>query len=361
MIKKILILCCVLLLCINGVSADAKLTPSDATSHVPQRSSAENTLYLEKMNSFLNILDDEKKRDECVRDITQNFKANVFNFTQMKNFVFYILKLCILLLLYIGLKHFGLKMLAYQMDLLRKGHAQRMENADVGVESLSKIETFTTLFTSIFTWVLRILFILMFMTALGINVNPLIYGVSFLGIGMSFASQSVIKDFINGILNVMDGSIAVGEMIQTGKHKGIVEHITLRSLSLRCSSGELVVVPFSNISDIINYSRTFSKVKVELIIAANQKMEDVRTALSSAFDEFKKIYGSTILEDTLYSGVNRITENGSHVYAVFKAKPDPTGRMKSFFYTCIHEQMIKFGINRIDGSNEYLVFQKEAK
>ncbi|HCU06542.1 MAG TPA: hypothetical protein DIC42_03045, partial [Holosporales bacterium] len=233
-------------------------------------------------------------------------------------------------------------------------------NIDIS-ENLSIVETFTTLFTSIFNWILRIVFTLMFMTALGINVSPLIYGVSFLGLGISFASQSVIKDFINGILIVMDGSIAVGEIVQTGAHKGVVEQITLRSLSLRYNSGALVVIPFSEVSDVINYSRTFSKVKAEFIISAEQDMATVRIALNDAFEYFKKTHGEMILEDTLYSGISRATEHGSHVYAIFKAKPDPIGLLRSFFHTCIHEQMIKHNIQRIDGGNEYLVFQKDKK
>lgn len=357
MIKKFVMLCCLLSISehtsATSVLKDANAKTSQETSKDPQ--------YFKKVNSFLDVLDDDKKRTECVRDITESVEKNIFNFTQIKNFIFYIIKLMIIIILYYGLKRFGLKLLRYQIDLLRKRHKQRESKNIDGVDSLSTIETFTTLFTSIFTWILRILFTLMFMTALGVNVNPLIYGVSFLGIGISFASQSVIKDFINGILCVTDGSIAVGEIVQTGQHKGVVENITLRSLSLRYNSGELVVIPFSTVSDIINYSRTFSKVKAEFIIAADQDIETVRNALNDAFDDFKKTHQLMILEDILYSGVSRASENGSHIYAIFKAKPDPTGRLKSFFHTCIHEQMIKHDIRRIDGSNEYLVFQKDEK
>jgi small-conductance mechanosensitive channel len=321
---------------------------------------AENSQYFQKVDSFLDSLNDKTKRTECVRDITRTVEEKIFNFTQIKHFIFYILKLFIIVLLYFVLKRVGLKITSYHIDLLHKRQQQNIsKNIDVS-ENLSIIETFTTLFTSIFTWILRIIFTLMFMTALGINVSPLIYGVSFLGLGISFASQSVIKDFINGILIVMDGSIAVGEIIETGSHKGVVEQITLRSLSLRYNSGALVVIPFSEVSDVINYSRTFSKVRAEFIISANQDMTPVRAALNDAFEDFKKVYGSMVLENTLYSGISHATEHGSHVYAIFKAKPDPLSRLKSFFHTCIHEQMMKHNIQRIDGGNEYLVLPSSS-
>jgi len=357
MIKKSVMLWCFFSVVVQG---DATSVSKDAKPQSTQEIS-ENSQYFEKFNSFLNVLDDDKKRTECVRDIRHTVEDNVFNLNQIKHFIFFILKLLIIIALYFGLKRFGLKILGYQIDHLRKRHTQNVSKNIDQEGNLSTIQTFTTLFTSIFTWMLRIIFTLMFMTALGINVSPLIYGVSFLGIGISFASQSVIKDFINGILNVMDGSIAVGEIIQTDKHKGVVENITLRSLSLRYNSGELVVIPFSNVSDIINYSRTFSKVRSEFIIAASQDMATVRKALNDAFDDFKKVHASMILDDTLYSGVSRATEHGSHIYALFKTKPDPIGMLRAFFNTCIHEQMIKHGVQRIDGGNEYLVFQKDKK
>ena len=346
-------------LCSITLASAASSVSDSSIQHNSEPS--ENSQYFQKVDSFLDSLNDKTKRTECVREITRTVEENFFNVTQFKHFIFYILKLLLIVLLYFALKRLGLKITSYQINLLHKRQQQNISNNIDISENLSIIETFTTLFTSIFTWILRIVFVLMFMTALGVNVSPLIYGVSFLGLGISFASQSVIKDFINGILIVMDGSIAVGEIVQTGSHKGVVEQITLRSLSLRYNSGALVVIPFSEVSDVINYSRTFSKVKAEFIISAEQDMATVRIALNDAFDDFKKTYKTMILEDKLYSGVSRATEHGSHIYAIFKAKPDPIGALKSFFHTCIHEQMIKHNIQRIDGGNEYLVFQKGEK
>lgn len=331
----------------TSLMAETSLVPDMFAEH--NAAPSDNAQYFQKVDSFLDSLNDQTKRTEYVHDITRTVEENIFNVQQIKHFMFYILKLIIIILLYCILKRFILKITSCQMELLHKKQQKNIsKNIDVS-ENLSTIKTFTTLLLSIITWVLRIVFTLMFLTALGINVNPFIYGVSFLGLGISFASQSVIKDFINGILIVMDGSIAVGEIVQIDSHKGVVEQITLRNLLLRYHSGALVVIPFSEVSDVINYSRTFANIKAEFIISSAQDMATVHSALNDAFDDFKQTYQTMILEDMLYSGVSHVTEHGSHVYALFKAKPDPLGSLESFFHTCIHDQMIKHNIQRIDG------------
>ncbi|MDP2193494.1 MAG: mechanosensitive ion channel [Alphaproteobacteria bacterium] len=331
---------------------------TDVTKNISGNAPAlteDTTEYFKKLNSFLDLLDDEQKRKAFVKLIANTVENDILNIDQLKQWFFYILKLSIIVCLYYVIKRLGLKMIAYQIDIVRKNHDSQFSKENKHQSTISTIETFATLFKSLFTWAMRIIFALMFLTALGFNVNPLVYSVSFLGLGISFASQGVIKDFINGVLNILDGSIAVGEIIQTGVHRGLVEHLTLRSVYLRYSTGELVVIPFSNISDIINYSRHFSKIRADFIIAANQEMEPVRHAIEAAFAEFKKAHGHMILEEALVVGIARASESGSHIFAQFKAKTDPFGRFRTLFHTMIHEQMIKHHIRRIDASNEYIL------
>lgn len=313
------------------------------------------TDYFKKLNSFLDVLDDAQKRKDFVKLIIHTVENDILTIAQLKQWFFYVLKLSIIVFLYYVIKRLGLKMITYHIDIVRKNHNNQFAKDNSHHSTISTLETFATLFISLFTWVIRIIFALMFLTALGFNVNPLVYSVSFLGLGISFASQGVIKDFINGVLNILDGSIAVGEIIQTGVHRGLVENITLRSVSLRYSTGELVVIPFSNIADIINYSRHYSKIRANFIIAANQEMAAVRQAIEAAFAEFKNTHGHMILEEALVIGVARVSESGSHIFAQFKAKTDPFGRLRTLFHTLIHEHMIKHQIRRIDASNEYIL------
>lgn len=313
------------------------------------------TLGFEKMKGYLDIIDDDIKREIFFKDAQNVFKSGFFSFDQLKSFLFYVLKLLIVLSLYLLLKRLGLKILDYRMMLLHKRHESIFLKSISTQKNINMIETFAALFNSGYIWVLRIIFSLLFLTTLGINIEPLLYSASFLALAISLSSQSIIKDLINGVFYVVDGSIAVGEYIQTNGHKGLIEHITLRSLQLRYSTGELVSIPFSNISEVINFSRNYAKIKAEVIIYATQDFEPVSQAFDAAFETFKKTHGASIIDTTLNVTFSKVTEFGSHVFAAFKTMPDPTDRMKHYFLALVHSEMIKQNVRRVDGGPSVIV------
>lgn len=313
------------------------------------------SVYFERMKGYLDILDDDEKRGNFLKDAQNVFKNGFFSLDQLKSFLFYLLKLVIVLSLYLLLKRLGLKILDYRMTLLHKRHEGIFLKSISNQKNINMVETFASLFNSAYIWVLRIVFSLLFLTMLGFNIDSILYTAGFLGLAISFASQSIIKDFINGIFYVVDGSIAVGEYIQANGHKGLIEHITLRSLQLRYSTGELVSIPFSTISEVTNFSRNYAKIKAEIIICADQDLGTVHQAFNTAFDAFKKEHSASLMDTTLYIGFSKVTEFGSHVYASFKAIPDPTDRMKSYFLTLVHREMIRQNVRRVDGGPSVLV------
>ncbi|HCU06686.1 MAG TPA: hypothetical protein DIC42_03780, partial [Holosporales bacterium] len=127
MIKRTLMLW--LLFSITLVSAASSV--SDPAVH-HNADHAENAQYFQKVDSFLDGLNDKSKRTECVRDIRRTVEENFFNFSQLKHFIFYILKLFIIVLLYFALKRLGLKITSYQIDLLHKRQLQNIsKNIDI--------------------------------------------------------------------------------------------------------------------------------------------------------------------------------------------------------------------------------------
>jgi len=65
------------------------------------------------------------------------------------------------------------------------------------------------------------------LATVGINVGPLLAGAGIIGLAISFASQSVIKDMINGFLILLEDQYAVGDVIVVGAVGGLVENINL--------------------------------------------------------------------------------------------------------------------------------------
>lgn len=121
-----------------------------------------------------------------------------------------------------------------------------------------------------------VLTVLVVLSELGVNTAPLIAGASVFGLAISFGSQALVKDVVSGVFYMADDAFRVGEYIDTGKLKGTVESMTVRSLKLRHQNGPLHTIPFGELSSVTNYSRHFSTMKFNIRLAPDVDFERLR-------------------------------------------------------------------------------------
>src|SRR6267142_4432092 len=102
---------------------------------------------------------------------------------------------------------------------------------------------------------------LLVLSELGINITPLLAGASVFGLAISFGSQALVRDIVSGIFFMSDDAFRLGEYIDTGKLKGTVEKISVRSVRLRHQNGQVHTIPYGQLTSITNYSRDWQTVK----------------------------------------------------------------------------------------------------
>ena len=95
------------------------------------------------------------------------------------------------------------------------------------------------------------------LSALHIQVRPLLTGLGIGGLAIALAVQNILGDLFAAISIVVDKPFVVGDSISVENYRGKVEHIGLKTTRLRSESGEQII--FSNgellKSKIRNYSR----------------------------------------------------------------------------------------------------------
>ena len=96
---------------------------------------------------------------------------------------------------------------------------------------------------------------MMVLSALGVEIGPLIAGAGVVGVAVGFGAQTVVKDVISGVFYLLDDAFRIGEYIQSGSYKGTVESFSLRSVKLRHHRGPLFTVPFGELGAVQNMSR----------------------------------------------------------------------------------------------------------
>jgi small-conductance mechanosensitive channel len=158
---------------------------------------------------------------------------------------------------------------------------------------------------------------------LGVNIGPLLAGAGIFGLAISFGSQALVKDIVSGFFFIVDDAFRVGEYIDTGRHKGSVERIALRSLRLRHQNGQVHTVPYGQIGAVTNFSRDWATMKFNLRLAPDTDLELVRKtakAVGQSLSNDPEWRGEFLVPVKL-QGIADITDNAIVLRFKFTARP----------------------------------------
>lgn len=118
-----------------------------------------------------------------------------------------------------------------------------------------RVETLKRAFGSIFSTVIWIIAVLTLLPVFGINIAPILAVLGVGGLALGLASQTLIKDYISGVMILLEDQYRVGEKIEVAERIGYVEDFNLRRTILRGEDGETFYVPNSQITITVNFKR----------------------------------------------------------------------------------------------------------
>lgn len=137
--------------------------------------------------------------------------------------------------------------------------------------------------------VLMILFvavaIMMALSAVGVEIGPLIAGAGVVGVAIGFGAQTVVKDVISGMFYLLDDAFRIGEYISSGSYKGTVESFSLRSVKLRHHRGAIYIVPFSELGAVQNLSRDWVVEKLTVTVGYDTDVDRARKIIKKIGQE----------------------------------------------------------------------------
>jgi small-conductance mechanosensitive channel len=107
-------------------------------------------------------------------------------------------------------------------------------------------------------WTLIILGIIVSLEQVNFDVTGLIAGLGIAGVTIGFALQDVAKNFIAGVLLLIQQPFEIGDVVKILDYVGTVQGITLRTTDILAQDGRMVIVPNSEVfvNPLMNYSRT---------------------------------------------------------------------------------------------------------
>jgi len=137
------------------------------------------------------------------------------------------------------------------IKLLRKGADKTSTKADE-----NRLDTLFSVLRKVCTAVIYFIGIVYMMQIL-FNVNPasVIAATGVVGVAVGFASQSLVKDTINGFLILFENQYSIGERVTIDGFCGVVSEINLRATRIKNDEGDIFIIPNSAIVKVINHSR----------------------------------------------------------------------------------------------------------
>lgn len=184
------------------------------------------------------------------------------------------------------------------------------------------------------------------MSQLGVDVTTLVASAGVFGLALSFGSQALVRDIVSGVFFMSDDAFRVGEYIDTGRLKGTVERVTLRSVRLRHQNGQIHTIPFGQLNAISNFSRDWQTVKFNLRLARDTDIEKARKSVKRVGQEMLQDpeLGKEFLLPLKLQGMAEITDSALVMRLKFTVKPTNPSIIQREALKRIHGAFARDGI-----------------
>jgi len=193
----------------------------------------------------------------------------------------------------------------------------------VTVEPSMRARTLLPLARKFLVVVLVVMTAMLILSAIGVNIGPLLAGAGVIGLAIGFGAQTLVRDIITGVFLLLDDAFRVGEYIVSGNYKGTVEEIGIRAVKLRHHRGPLYTVPFSELRGVQNQSRDWVIDKFSIGITYDSDIEKARKLIKKIGEKLAADpeHAPHIMEPMKMQGVDSFGDFAMQVRVKMKTRP----------------------------------------
>lgn len=185
--------------------------------------------------------------------------------------------------------------------------------------------------------------ILVCLSAVGVNIGPLLAGAGVVGVAIGFGSQTLVKDFLTGLFIVAENTIAVGDVVTIGTFSGVVETLSIRTIRLRDADGSLHILPFSEVSKITNMTKGFAYALVDIGVAYDSDVERVMEVLRDIGAQIQSdpVFKRVIMEPIEVWGIDSFGPSSIGLRARMRTRPGKQWDVRRLLLLRIQQRFAK--------------------
>ncbi len=194
---------------------------------------------------------------------------------------------------------------------------------DAGGPRSARLLTLLPLLRNVARVVLLVMVTLIALSELNIDIGPLLAGAGVVGLAIGFGAQALVRDIITGAFILIEDSLAVGDWVEIGSHSGTVEAMSIRTVTLRDLHGTVHIIPFGEVTSVLNYNRAFGNAVLDVGVAYRENLDEVMAILEEIGRELSSdpSFGPALLGPLEIAGVNNLADSAVEIRVSVKTRP----------------------------------------
>lgn len=206
--------------------------------------------------------------------------------------------------------------------------------------------TISTLMSSVVRYTVGGIALITILGVLNIDVAALVATAGIAGIAIGFGAQSLVKDFIGGMLLLFDDTIHVGDLIRVGTEEGTVEEIGIRTIKIRRFNGELLMIPAGDLRTFGNRSIDFVRAIVPVGLSYGQDVNRIMAVMQQVADAYAQEHRDILLdEEPMVHAITNFSESSVDARIVVKLRPGEQFEAERELRRLIKEAFDEQGVN----------------
>ena len=129
------------------------------------------------------------------------------------------------------------------------------------------------------------------LSILGFNVAPLLASTAVLGVALGFGAQNLVRDYLAGLLMLVEDHYGVGDTINAGVATGTVEAMSLLTTTLRDVNGVVWHIRNGTIDSVGNESQGWSRAVIDYPVPYEEDLAKIRALMEQAADSLYRERG----------------------------------------------------------------------
>ncbi len=158
---------------------------------------------------------------------------------------------------------------------------------------------------------------------LGFNLAPLLASTAVLGVALGFGAQNLVRDYLAGLLMLVEDHYGVGDTINAGVATGTVEAMSLLTTRLRDVNGVVWHIRNGTIDAVGNESQGWSRAVIDYPVPYGEDLTRVRALMEQAANSLYRERGwnKLMLEQPEVWGAQELSSKEVTMRLVAKTAP----------------------------------------